>query len=58
MAWLAGAGVAWLGLSGHAGTQHVFANMGDGTYAHSGFLAVRQAIAAHVPKSFTPSPPK
>ncbi|WP_164133934.1 thiamine pyrophosphate-dependent enzyme, partial [Stenotrophomonas maltophilia] len=29
-------------------TQHVFVNLGDGTYAHSGLLAIRAAIAAGV----------
>ena len=27
-------------------TPHVFANMGDGTYTHSGIMAIRQAVAA------------
>ena len=27
-------------------TPHVFANMGDGTYSHSGILAIRAAVAA------------
>jgi indolepyruvate ferredoxin oxidoreductase len=45
---MGGEGVVWLGLSGHAGTQHVFANMGDGTYFHSGLLAIRAAVAADV----------
>ncbi|MDP2821928.1 MAG: indolepyruvate ferredoxin oxidoreductase family protein [Sulfuritalea sp.] len=43
---MGGEGAAWLGVSGHSGTQHVFANMGDGTYFHSGILAVRAAVAA------------
>ena len=43
---MGGEGVTWLGMAEHSGTQHVFANMGDGTYFHSGLLAVRAAIAA------------
>ena len=43
---MGGEGAAWLGVAGHSGTQHVFANLGDGTYFHSGILAVRAAVAA------------
>jgi indolepyruvate ferredoxin oxidoreductase len=45
---MGGEGAAWLGVSGHSGTQHIFANMGDGTYFHSGILAIRAAVAAKV----------
>ena len=45
---MGGEGAAWLGVSGHSGTQHIFANMGDGTYFHSGILAIRAAVAAEV----------
>ena len=51
---MGGEGAAWLGVAGHSGTQHVFANMGDGTYFHSGVLAVRAAVAAF--NSPPPSP--
>ena len=44
---MGGEGAAWLGLAGHSGTQHVFANLGDGTYFHSGLLAIRAAVAAN-----------
>lgn len=43
---MGGEGVAWTGLSSFTSLQHVFANMGDGTYQHSGLLAIRQAVAA------------
>jgi hypothetical protein len=43
---MGGEGATWLGVAGHSGTQHVFANMGDGTYFHSGLLAIRAAVAA------------
>ena len=45
---MGGEGVTWLGMAGHSGTQHVFANMGDGTYFHSGLIAIRAAVAAGV----------
>ncbi len=43
---MGGEGVAWAGLAPFTTLPHVFANMGDGTYQHSGLLAIRQAIAA------------
>ncbi len=48
IAQMGGEGVTWLGMAEHAGTQHVFANMGDGTYFHSGLIAIRAAVAADV----------
>ncbi|MBN8988871.1 MAG: indolepyruvate ferredoxin oxidoreductase family protein [Rhizobiales bacterium] len=39
-------GVDWVGQSGFTNTPHVFQNMGEGTYFHSGYLAIRQSIAA------------
>ncbi len=45
-------GVIWLGQQPFTEEKHVFANLGDGTYTHSGFLAVRQAVAAHVPITY------
>ena len=45
-------GTLWLGQQPFTAEKHVFANMGDGTYAHSGFLAIRQAIAAKVPITY------
>ncbi|MGI9499891.1 MAG: indolepyruvate ferredoxin oxidoreductase family protein [Geminicoccaceae bacterium] len=43
---MGGEGVAWLGQAAFTETPHVFANLGDGTYYHSGLLAIRAAIAA------------
>ncbi len=49
---MGGEGAAWIGASPFSGTSHVFANMGDGTYFHSGILAVRAAVAADVSITF------
>ena len=45
---MGGEGVPWVGQQPFTNEQHVFANLGDGTYFHSGMLAVRQSIAAGV----------
>ncbi|MFT3954627.1 MAG: indolepyruvate ferredoxin oxidoreductase family protein [Piscinibacter sp.] len=45
---MGGEGVAWVGQAPFTTDQHVFANLGDGTYFHSGLLAIRQSIAAGV----------
>ena len=45
---MGGEGVAWTGQAPFTNDQHVFANLGDGTYFHSGILAVRQSIASGV----------
>ncbi|MGD9944133.1 MAG: indolepyruvate ferredoxin oxidoreductase family protein [Burkholderiaceae bacterium] len=39
-------GMQWLGQRHFTNERHVFANIGDGTYFHSGFLAIRQSLAA------------
>ncbi|MFT7775374.1 indolepyruvate ferredoxin oxidoreductase family protein [Roseateles sp.] len=39
-------GVDWAAHSRFTKEKHVFQNLGDGTYYHSGYLAIRQAIAA------------
>ena len=39
-------GGTWVGASHFTDTPHVFQNLGDGTYFHSGYLAIRHAIAS------------
>jgi indolepyruvate ferredoxin oxidoreductase len=43
---MGGEGVAWTGQMHFTNERHVFANLGDGTYFHSGLLAIRASIAA------------
>ena len=43
---MGGEGINWITRSRFNGGKHVFQNLGDGTYYHSGSLAIRQAIAA------------
>ncbi len=49
---MGGEGVAWCGQFPFARDAHVFANLGDGTYFHSGSLAIRQAIVARAPITY------
>jgi len=45
---MGGEGVPWSGQQPFCTDQHIFANIGDGTYFHSGILAVRQSVASGV----------
>jgi len=43
---MGGEGINWVTRSMFNGGKHIFQNLGDGTYYHSGSLAIRQAFAA------------
>ena len=44
---MGGEGVNWATVSRFTGKQHIFQNLGEGTYYHSGSMAIRQSVAAN-----------
>ena len=49
---MGGDGMPWVAAGRYVDTPHIFQNMGDGTYAHSGILAIRAAVAARAAMTF------
>ena len=49
---MGGEGMHWVGQQMFSDTPHVFSNMGEGTYFHSGYLAIRAAVAAGTPMTY------
>lgn len=49
---MGGEGATWIGMSRYSARDHIFQNLGDGTFMHSGILAIRAAIASETKITF------
>ncbi len=49
---MGGEGAPWIGQAPFSKREHIFANLGDGTYFHSGHLAIRAVLAAKVKMTY------
>ena len=49
---MGGEGMTWVGQAPFSSVEHVFQNLGDGTFFHSGSLAIRHAVATKTPITF------